>query len=242
MKQNTQERIAEFFESHPDATECFEALGKVFSEKDKAEKYLAGVAGRFVTTHSREGQSFERESDRLKFEMGEQENVINEKQLAFENAGGMDKQPAMGEWDAAKKKLTQLQSRYEKQLSLEEKEELLAKDDKEIVMPVVKKEATVEELQTAVNNQQQIVDSNAKLIKKMPDGKKKKNAEKAQLAEVKKLKALEDELKTAQEKAAVLPATGEADQGTDNAGETNLQQTDNEENLPPADDAGEGLE
>ena len=196
---NTQERVADFFATHPQADECFEALGKVFADKDKAQAYLAGVAGRLVTTHSRDGITFERESDNLKHQIGQQQNVINTAQLAYENAPANYKEQAMGEWNAAREVLRKLESRLDKQLIMEEKDELLAKEDKPQTTSFENKELSIEELTAKISSQQATVDTNEKLIKKMPAAKK-KAAQKKQEAEIKFLEKLKADLKTAEEK------------------------------------------
>ncbi len=204
---NTQERIKEYFDTHPDATECYEALGKVFAEKEKAQKYLAGVAGRCVTTHSREGLEFERESDRMQHEIYQQENHVNDMHLAYENATSIDKQAAMGQWVAAKETLHKMNSRLEKQLILEEKDELLAKEEKPVPENLTKKELSAEELRAKVSSQQQIVNTNEKLIPKMTKAKQ-KTAKKTQASEIKLLEQLKADLIIAEDKeaaAALIP-------------------------------------
>lgn len=215
---NTQERIQEFFETNPNATECFEALGKVFTEKEKAQKFLGGVAGRFVTTHSREGQNFERVSDKLRHEIVEQENLVNDKQGIYEDAPAMEKQQALAEWHAAKDKLYQMQSAYDKQIIMEEKEELLAKEDKELTVPA-KKELSIDDLKGKINAQETIVKTNEELIAKMPEGQKKKKAVKKQKEEKKLLESLKDQLKAAEEKAAEVIDAVDDNTPKDNAGE-----------------------
>ncbi len=197
----TLERVAEYFASHPEAKECYEALGKVFAEKEKAQAYLGGVAGRLVTTHSKgDGQSFERESDRLRYEIAQQNNVINDKHLAYENATAIEKEQFMGEWNAAKQVLLKLEHRLYNQLSMEEKDELLAKEDKN-ENTVVNPELTVDQLKEKVAVQQVIVDSNIELVNAAPKNKKAK-IEKAAQADKKLLADLQGKLKVAEEKVA----------------------------------------
>lgn len=197
----TQERVDEFFTSHPDATECFEALGKVFAEKDKAQQYLAGVAGRYVTTHTKGGITFERESDDLRYQISQQNNVINDKHHAYENATAIDKQASMGEWNAAKEVLYQLEKRLDKQLALEEKDELLAKEEKPATEKDLKENYSVEELIAKVSSHQAIVDGNVKLIAAAKGAQKTKLKKQAK-ADEQTLQAWQDKLKAAEEKAA----------------------------------------
>lgn len=49
-----QNKLTEFFESNPEATTVFVALGKLFTEFEAAQKYLGGVHGHTVQTVSRQ--------------------------------------------------------------------------------------------------------------------------------------------------------------------------------------------
>lgn len=191
--QKIQEKVAEFFASHPDATEVHEALGVLFTDKEKATKYLAGVAGRMVTTHGREGLNFERESDRLRHEIMNQENLVGQKHIEFEATPPAEKQQAMSAWEKESRKLDDLKSRLAKQVELEGKEERIAKSKKEHTGDIVKKEKSKEELEAAISAQEAIVETNEKMIATMT-GQKKKKALKAQEDETKLLEQLKDEL------------------------------------------------
>lgn len=153
----TAEKVQNFFNEHSDATEVHEALGKLFSEKEKAQRYLAGVSGRMVTTHTREGVNYERVSDELYQQIVDQENLVGKRQIAYEEAPPIEKEKAMGEWKAAQDKLAHLKARYEKQLRVEEKDELLAKEEKPTSIPDLNYDPTLEELQKAVESQEIIV-------------------------------------------------------------------------------------
>jgi hypothetical protein len=49
-----EQKIIEFFNTHPDATEVHSALGVLFTDKEKAEAYLGGVPHGKVETITRE--------------------------------------------------------------------------------------------------------------------------------------------------------------------------------------------
>lgn len=191
-----QDKVKEFFSTRPTVTECYEALGRIFGDKDKAQKFLSGVAGRYVTTHTREGMNFERESDNLKHQIAQQNNLINEKHKAYEIASATDKEKEMGEWNKAQADLLKLQQRLEKQLDLEQKEELSKKEEKPAPEGIEKPVYTAADLKVKVSNQQAIVDSNEKLIATLT-GKKKTRAEKVQQDEVALLNDLKDQLEEA---------------------------------------------
>lgn len=190
-----QAKVAEYFATHPEANEVYEALGVLFTEKPKAEKYLSGVAGRMVTTHTREGINYERESDRLKHEIMQQENLIEEKRLAYEAATSVEKEQAMSEWRKQDKKLEELKHRLEKQLALESKEELIAKHKKADSEKAFEKtpELSKEQLLAKISSQQAVVDANAQLIETLK-GKPKQKAQKVQKDEIAMLEKLQAEL------------------------------------------------
>lgn len=48
-----QKKVNEFFENNPEATEVHSALGKLFTDKEAAQKFLGGVQGHTVATHTR---------------------------------------------------------------------------------------------------------------------------------------------------------------------------------------------
>lgn len=188
-----QEKVAEFFASHPDINEVYEALGVLFTEKEKAQKYLAGVAGRMVTAHGREGLNFERESDRIRHEIIIQENLVGQKHIDYEATPIAEKQQAMSAWEKETRKLEELKARLVKQENLEAKEELIEKNKKAENPKVAENNPrTKEQLLSDISAQQVIVDTNEKMIAKMTDAKKKK-AEKAQKDEVKLLDQLKEE-------------------------------------------------
>lgn len=188
-----QNKVAEFFESHPKTNEVYEALGVLFTEKERADKYLAGVAGRMVTTHTRDGVVFERESDGLRHKIMEQENKVAAKHLEYEAAPPMAKQQAMSEWQKELKKVDELKARLEKQLTLESKDEKIAKEQKPapegLKVPVL----TAEQLTAKISAQQAIVDGNEALIPKLT-GTKLKSAKNVQKQEVSLLEALKKQL------------------------------------------------
>ncbi|MGQ0739137.1 MAG: hypothetical protein ACT4OJ_08780 [Bacteroidota bacterium] len=186
-------KVAGFFESHPEATEVHEALGVLFTDKEKANTYLAGVAGRMVTTHTREGVNYERESDRIRHEVLLQENVVSEKHLAYENSPVMEKEQAMSEWKKEEGKLAELNNRLGKQVELESKEERISRENKKPSTDDLKKpELTKEEFGAAISAQQAIVDGNEKLIA-VSKGKKKEKAEKVQQDEIVRLEKMKTE-------------------------------------------------
>ena len=169
------EKVAAFFESHPDATVVYEALGVLFTEKEKAEKYLAGVAGRMVTNHTRDGVNFERESDRIRHDIMNQENVVNQLHVEYENAPMAEKQQAMSSWESASRKLDDLKARLEKQIRLESKEEQIAKSQKAVPeKELVKKPRTREQLIADISSQVATIATNEELISTMRGGKKRK--------------------------------------------------------------------
>jgi hypothetical protein len=45
--------VKEFFDTHPGCDEVHEALGYLFTDKDKADEMLGGVTGEIVFTHHR---------------------------------------------------------------------------------------------------------------------------------------------------------------------------------------------
>lgn len=49
-----EKKLKEFFKTHPEATVVFVALGTLFTDLDKAIKYLAGVTGKSVETFTRQ--------------------------------------------------------------------------------------------------------------------------------------------------------------------------------------------
>lgn len=209
-----QEKVAEFFAPRPDVNECYEALGRIFADKDKATKFLAGVAGRYVTTHTRDGVTFERESDRMKVDITKQNNVINDKHNAYEQASATNKESAMGEWNKAKDVLNKMQQRLDKQIALEEKEELIAKEAKSFPTELKIPDLSAADLLKKVSAQQAIVDTNDQLIKKAA-GDKKVKAQRVQKNEIKKLNDLQAQLKAAQEKeAAPVAAATTAENNT----------------------------
>jgi hypothetical protein len=205
-----QDKVSEFFSTRPNATECYEALGRIFGEKDKAQKFLSGVAGRYVTTHTREGMNFERESDNLKYQIAQQNNFINEKHKAYEAASATDKEKAMGEWNKAQADLLKLQQRLEKQLDLEQKEELTKKEEKPAPDGIERPLYTAADLKVKVSNQQAIVDANEKLIETLT-GKKKTRAQKVQKDEVKLLDDLKAQLEEAIAEEAGADQTNASD-------------------------------
>lgn len=117
-----QQKVADFFASHPKVNEVYEALGRLFIEKDKAEKLLGGVAGNVVVIHTRKGIQFEKDIDKLYYDILQQTNVVNGQQLVYETAAPQDKESAMNTWKAEKLKLEGLEHRYSKKL-LEEKKD-----------------------------------------------------------------------------------------------------------------------
>lgn len=190
-----QEKVAEFFASHPDATEVYEALGVLFTDKERAQKYLAGVAGRMVTNHSREGLTFERESDRIRHDIMNQENLVNQKHIDYDVATSVDKEQAMSAWEKENRKLDDLKARLVKQVEMENKEERIAKQKKaEGVKPTFVKEKTKEQLEAAISAQVAIVETNYKMIETIKSKAKRIKAEKAQADEIQLLDQLRDEL------------------------------------------------
>lgn len=189
----TAEKIKAYFEENPSATEVHEALGKLFADKEKAQGYLSGVSGRIVTTHTKDGINYERESDRIRHEIMLQENKVAAAGVAYENAAYTDKETAMSGWNKEKSVLQQLNHRLQKQLALEAKEELISKEETTLKPDLKKPELTVEELEAKIKAQVKIVEANEKLIATMT-GNKKKTAVKAQAAEVALLESLSAEL------------------------------------------------
>lgn len=50
----TKEQLRQFFGENPEATEAYEALGVLFSEKEKADAFMGGVHGVSIRTHVKE--------------------------------------------------------------------------------------------------------------------------------------------------------------------------------------------
>ncbi len=186
------EKVKNYFESHPDATEVYEALGVLFGEKERAEKFLKGVAGRFVTTHTPTDIVFEKVSQEIRQEIINQEHVVNAKQLAYEDAAGVDKEKVMNDWHTEKTKLERLHVKYDKQVQIEDKDELIAKEDKETG---IRKPLTADEVKVKITAQELIVAATQAIIdNKKIVAKKRKDAEKVLAKEKAKLKKLNADL------------------------------------------------
>lgn len=199
-----EQAVAEYFESNRGETIVHEALGKLFpaAEKEKAEKYLAGVVGRMVTTHSREGLQYERNSDKLRHEVYEQENEVEKKRIAYELAPPVEKEQAMSEWIKEKAKLENMRYLLDKQIQLEAKEELIAKSEKPTnLADLERKPLTAEELIAKISAQEAIVEANEMLLPKIKGKAKIAAAEKAQAGEIKLLEDLKAQLEKLQQAA-----------------------------------------
>lgn len=167
-------RIAEFFEQHPGVNVCYEALGKPFIDKAKAQAFMAGVAGRVIVTHTRKGVSYERLSDQMKANIAELENDVAQKELAYHNAEPINKEQAMSTWNAAQKKLKDAERKLAKQLEDEEKEEREARVNKPVKVNPVAPKLTKEQLESAIKAQEASVAAAQKLLDaaKKPERKK----------------------------------------------------------------------
>jgi hypothetical protein len=201
---NIQKRVDEFFASHPTTKEVYEALGKLFTDKSKAEQFLAGVAGRFVTTHTPGNIEFEKVSDEIRHQVINQEHKVNNAQIAYESAPGVDKEKRMNDWLKEKENLEKLTRKFEKQLGMEEKDELLEKENK----PHSGKTLTAADVKAKIGAQEVMIKSYEQIVaNKALKGPKKKDA-KVQLEIAKKdLKTLKAELKRIEEGGAPLTAT-----------------------------------
>lgn len=116
------QKVISFFEKNPDVSEVHEALGILFTDKEDAQKYLGGISGHVVTTHTRESiKPAEKLSDAIKGKIKEQEEKITKIQDSYEKAEASKKEPIMKELNEAKADLEVLSKDLKKQLKEESK-------------------------------------------------------------------------------------------------------------------------
>ncbi|RXK57566.1 hypothetical protein ESA94_20420 [Lacibacter luteus] len=199
-----EQKLSEFFETHPKANEVHEALGRLFTHKEVAQKFLAGVNGKAVTTYTRNGVKHETKSEEIYHAMLNQQNVINEKQLAYENAPGVEKQQAMSEWKAAQDTLKQLEHDFNKQRIEEKKDAAKQGHKKEVAPPKTEKPGNTDPEALAKKiaaKEKEIASAEAKREKA-------KGAEKTKLTN--RLKTLNAELEALKVQLPAEPAKEEA--------------------------------
>lgn len=138
----TPESVDAFFAEHPEATECFVALGYVLATKEAADKKLAGVKGQMAIRYEREvGKKHDKESDAMlelviKFE--------DEEQKAHEAFDLNPTDDNMNAWKDAQKNLAKANEEYERILGEEKKldggivaeGEVSSNEGSEVVVPV----------------------------------------------------------------------------------------------------------
>lgn len=113
------ESVDAFFAEHPEATECFVALGYVLATKEAADKKLAGVKGQMAVRYEREaGKKHAKDSDAMlelviKFE--------DEEQKAHEAFDLNPTDDNMNAWKDAQKNVAKANEEYERILAEEKK-------------------------------------------------------------------------------------------------------------------------
>lgn len=125
------QQINEFFESHPEANEVHEALGRLFLDKSKATSFLAGVPGKVVTTYTREGAQYAKKSEAIAAAIREQETVVDKCEVAYHEGEGVNKEQLMSLWKKEQFKLQQLHHELKRMLREEEKDAALEKKQPE---------------------------------------------------------------------------------------------------------------
>jgi hypothetical protein len=225
-----QEKIQHFFDTHPDINIVYSALGVLFTDKEKANKYLAGVAGRAVTIHTREGITHEKVSDEIFYKIAEQENKVNELEIAYQQAPATSKEKAMSDWKFAQELLAQMKRALSKQIKVEEKDEQIAKTEKE--GPVTKKTLTEEDYRVKIEAKKKMIEATETILSnpKLKPGKK-KDAEKVLARQQNDLRKLELQLAELDTPVEVKEeGTTEDADATDQAADTEGQEpTETEE-------------
>lgn len=126
----TPESVDAFFAEHPEATECFVALGYVLATKEAADKKLAGVKGQMAVRYEREaGKKHAKDSDAMlelviKFE--------GEEQMAHEAFDLNPTDDNMNAWKDAQKNVAKANEEYERILAEEKKLEVGKVDEGEV--------------------------------------------------------------------------------------------------------------
>lgn len=116
------QKVKDFFGKHPDATEVHEALGVLFSEKEAAGKYLGGVNGHTVTTHTPEGiEPKKLASEATKEAIRVKDAQVNDLLTSYEKAEPAQKEAIMKEITEGKADIKALEKTLAKQLKDEAK-------------------------------------------------------------------------------------------------------------------------
>jgi hypothetical protein len=237
-KNMLQEKIEHFFQTHPKENVVYSALGVLFTDKEKATKYLAGVAGRSITIHTREGITHEKISDEIFYKIAEQENKVNGLEIAYHQATPTSKEKAMSDWKFAQELLAKMKRDLDKQIRLEEKEEQIARAEKE--SPATRKPLTEEDYQVKMEAQKKMIEATEKILANPKlKAAKKKDAEKVLSRQQKALKDLEAKLAELNAPAEVAEDSNIEDAGaTDQVENTEIQQpladqADKTEGEPP---------
>jgi hypothetical protein len=198
---NIQDKVNEFFESHPDATVVYESLGRLFSDREKAENLLRGVAGRVVMTHTKEGVQYERESDRMRAKIIAQENIVSDKYIAYHNATMADKEKAMADWLQAGEVLFHLNADYDKQIAEETKDESIAREEAQKNLLSALVPLTAEQLVAKIASQKLMIENSKAVAQKIRGLKKKEDAAAEIVRQEEILASLEQQLSKLSEDA-----------------------------------------